>query len=101
MASNLGLLSRYKYGVVTINHKGKDVTTSVGTPMDDFIEDINGEFTFTKGTIPAPHDKRPDLTSNTFYSTPKFWWLIMQYNNISDPFEGLSKGTDIRIPEMS
>ena len=100
MASNLELLSRYKHGVVTVRHKGKDVTTSVGTTMDDFISGIENIFNFKKGTVPASNDKRPDLTSNTFYKTPKYWWLIMQYNNVNDPFEGLAKGTDIRIPEI-
>lgn len=99
MASNY--LSRYQYGVVTVNHKNKNITTSVGTSMDDFIEGIQSKFPYTLGKIPSSHDKRPDLTSFTFYDSPRYWWMIMQYNNFTDPFENMSKGTTIKIPKIS
>lgn len=94
-------LSRYQYGVVSVRHKDKDITTSVGTEMDDFIENINQTFSYTLGKVPMSHDKRPDLTSFTFYDSPKYWWMIMQYNNFTDPFEDLAKGTTLKIPKIS
>lgn len=92
--------SRYRYGEARITHKGKVVNTSVGSEMDDFIADIENRYTFKIGNIPAPHDVRPDLTSNTFYDTVGYWWLMLQYNNINDPFEGYTAGASIKIPNL-
>ena len=92
--------SRYDYGVQTIQHKGANVTTSVGTQMDDFIKNIEREYTYQLGKIPSEHDVRPDLTSFIFYDTVSRWWLMLQYNNINDPFEGYTAGTTIKIPNL-
>jgi len=93
-------LSRYYYGVATIDHKGKTVTTSVGTSYDDVVSNIRGLYSNRKGSIPVAHANRPDLTSDIFYSSPKYWWLLMQYNNITDPFEEFNSGDDILIPNI-
>lgn len=90
--------SRYDYGMNTIKHKGVDVTTSLGSDMDDFIEGMEKRYTHEIGKIPPEHDVRPDLTSFLFYDTVSRWWLLMQYNNIIDPFEGYTASTSIKIP---
>lgn len=93
-------LSRYELGEANILHKGKVVNTSVGTPMDNLIQNIETTYNFQLGAIPAAHDVRPDLTSNLFYDTVGYWWLTLQYNNINDPFEGFTAGTVIKIPNL-
>lgn len=40
---------------------------------------------------------RPDLVSNAAYSTPDFWWKIMEANEIKDVFD-FKAGLNIRIP---
>jgi hypothetical protein len=92
--------SRYDFGVTTISHKGAKVTTSVGSPMDNFIRDLDDSYTFEVGTIPVEHGIRPDLTSFLFYDTVSRWWLLLQYNNINDPFEGYTAGTTVKIPNI-
>ena len=89
--------TRYNEGVITVSHKGKDITTSVGSQMDDFISTMDTRYTYQIGKIPAEHDVRPDLTSFVFYDTVSRWWLMLQFNNINDPFEGYTAGIFIKI----
>ena len=91
---------RYDYGVNIVSHKGKTITTSLGSTMDDFISTIDTKYEYNIGSIPLGHDIRPDLTSYTFYDTVSRWWLLLQYNNIEDPFEGYEAGTLIKIPDI-
>jgi hypothetical protein len=95
-----GNTSRYYYGESVINHKGVNVRTSVGSEMDDFISGLDSRFKFRYGKIPSPHGNRPDLTSNIFYESVKWWWLIQQYNSIVDPFEEYNPGDIIKIPKI-
>jgi hypothetical protein len=92
--------TRYNEGVITVSHKGKDITTSVGSQMDDFISTMDTRYTYQIGKIPAEHDVRPDLTSFVFYDTVSRWWLMLQFNNINDPFEGYTAGKFIKIPNL-
>jgi len=93
-------ISRYGLGVVTINHRGKNITTSVGTNMDNIIQNLETSYNYDIGKIPIMHKHRPDLISDTFYDTPKYWWLMMQFNNVKDPFEGFNAGDPILIPRL-
>lgn len=92
--------TRYNYGVNKVTHKGKVITTSVGSEMDDFISTIENKYQYKIGSVPSEHDVRPDLTSFLFYDTVSRWWLMLQYNNINDPFEGYTAGASIKIPEL-
>jgi hypothetical protein len=40
---------------------------------------------------------RPDKASMDIYSTPDFWWKILEANNISDIYD-FKSGLNIRIP---
>ena len=40
------------------------------------------------------------LISNLFYGSPKYWWLLMLVNNITDPSEGFVLNEKILIPKM-
>lgn len=44
---------------------------------------------------------RPDLISYKAYGTPDLWWVIFEFNNISDPLFGLKIGQRLRIPEIN
>lgn len=43
---------------------------------------------------------RPDLISQKAYNTPDLWWVILEFNNISDPLFGLKTGQTIKIPKI-
>lgn len=95
-----GSLSRYDSGMVEVKHRGKTVTTSVGTTMDDIIVNLEKTYSFQKGKVPVFHKHRPDLISDIFYDSPKYWWFILQFNEINDPFTDLNPGDDIFIPDL-
>ena len=97
--NNSPSLTRYTFGVTTLGHKNKQTTTSVGSEYDSFIQGMNG-IKSKKGKLPIFVEYRPDLISNIFYNTPGYWWYIMQFNGITDPFEELKPGIDINIPEL-
>jgi|TARA_A100001515_G_C4571312_1_gene209823 hypothetical protein len=92
-------LSRYSYGVTTLKHKDKYVTTSVGSSYDSFLRRLPLNAS-KKGQVPSFVEHRPDLISNIFYDTPGYWWYVMAYNGLTDPFEQLKPGSDILIPEL-
>jgi len=44
---------------------------------------------------------RPDLLSLRLYSVPDYWWVILKFNNICDPFNELSDtGQYISAPDV-
>jgi hypothetical protein len=92
--------SRYDYGKTTVLHKGKKITTSLGSEYDDLLEDIENSFEYEIGKIPYYHDSRPDLTSYIFYDSPRYWWLLLHANALEDSFNFYDKGDLIRIPKL-
>ena len=92
--------SRYKHGVRALRHKGKNVTTSVGSKMDSMVMDLPNLSTKV-GVIPAGFEHRPELISNIFFGSPGYWWYLMLVIGITDPFEGFNSGDQILIPIMS
>ena len=92
-------ISRYSIGMTTMLHKDKFVTTSLGSPFDTYSNIMHLKKA-KKGRVPAAYAHRPDTISNIFYTTPGYWWNIMHFNGISDPFEELNPGDDLWIPEL-
>ena len=43
---------------------------------------------------------RPDAIAYKFYGNAKYWWIIAERNEITDPFTGFYKGRTIKIPAM-
>ena len=100
ISENKNSLSRYSHGVRALSHKGKNITTSVGSSMDTTVMGLPNIPTKV-GVIPAGFEHRPDLISNIFFGTPGYWWYLMLVNGITDPFEGFNSGDQILIPIMS
>lgn len=92
--------TRYDYGETKVRHKGKIINTSLGSEYDNILENIETRFTYDIGKIPSYHDNRPDLTSQVFFDSPRYWWLILHANAIEDPFNFYNKGDIIRIPQL-
>lgn len=86
--------SHLSLGFVESIHRNRRIKTQLGNkPELDFTE-------FEVGYIPKGYEHRPDLISMVFYDTPSYWWLILEANNIADPFEGLNENDRIIIPKI-
>ena len=70
--------NRYVYG--TLSHL--DPTT----PFTSYIVKKNDTF---------------DSISLAFYNTPLFFWVICDFNQITDPFQTLAEGSKLNIPILS
>ena len=42
-----------------------------------------------------------DSISLTYYNTPLYYWVIMDYNDIQDPFTELEEGRELVIPTLT
>ena len=42
-----------------------------------------------------------DSISFTYYNSPLYYWVIMDFNDILDPFTELTPGSTLRIPTLS
>ncbi len=82
-------------------HNNQTIYTTLGSnTYDKFVENLDTQFEYEVGYIPAGAQHRPDIISQVFYGSVGYWWLIMLVNNISDPFEGLNVGDQIKIPKL-
>lgn len=88
---------RYDHGYVEINHKGKKVSTNVGTDFDDVVEKAD-DTVYRKSFLQNVHEARPDNISDVFYDSPDNWWFFLHINNMPDPFQDLTTGTIIKLP---
>jgi hypothetical protein len=80
-------------------HKDKKLVKADSEAIYNFLESINLEKVEVV-YIPAGYEHRPDLISEYFYNTVKNDWIIMMYNNISDPFQQLNVGDRLLIPQI-
>ena len=46
-------------------------------------------------------NETPDSISLTYYNTPLYYWVILDYNDIQDPFIELEIGQELKIPTLS
>lgn len=44
------------------------------------------------------YEGRLDLISSVFYDEPRWWWVLAQYNNMTDPISETTEGRIIYIP---
>lgn len=92
-------INHYNLGSTSVVHKGK-------TLLKSNIDDLYSYFNLLRsakieiGYIPAGFEHRPDLISHHFYGTVTKDWVIMYYNNISDPFQQLNVGDRLLIPKI-
>ena len=86
-----------KYGLTTILHKGKKLTTTVGNLRYESM--FSGRQGSTNATIPAGYEHRPDLISSLFDDSPATWWIFCERNAIFDVFEEINSGDSVRLPK--
>lgn len=94
--------SRYDLGEAQYFHKNKIINSVVGSSKQDRKKQtLEFDYDYDVAEVPIGYQHRPDLISNVFFGTPAFWFLIMDVNNISDPYEGLNVGDQILIPKIT
>lgn len=93
----MNYINHYNLGSQTIKHRGKSIEIADSKALSDYIASLEG-IKVEVGYIPAGFEHRPDLISNLFYNTVTKDWLIMMFNNISDPFQQLNVNDRILIP---
>jgi hypothetical protein len=92
--ANFRPLSRYTGGIVIKNRSDKDFLI-LRRPLE--LEEDSGDIFIT---ISKELENRIDLVSSKAYDTPELWWVIAEFNNITDPLFGLSAGQILRIPDI-
>ena len=51
-------------------------------------------------TVDMVTENRLDIIANSYYNSPRYWWVIALANDINDPFD-VPKGVTLRIPPLS
>ena len=78
--------------------KGEQVNDiSASTNWNSFYMDLGG-MKSKVALVPTGYAGRADLLSYEAYGTVSYWWLICLANNITNPFEELTSGKQIKIP---
>jgi|TARA_R110001583_G_scaffold69844_1_gene197958 hypothetical protein len=91
-------ISRYNFGVKKIAHKGKTTTTSINTTFFDDIKSSIDSQPYSIGAVKEYVKHRPDVISDLFYNTSTYWWYLLMYNNMNDPFNSLNPSDSFLIP---
>ena len=92
--------TRAGYGEITIKHRGRNITTSVGSRKYESLFTDSSDDSYTFGNIPSGYANRPDLISNLFMNSPELWWVVCEQNIIFDVFEQLNSGDSIKLPPL-
>jgi hypothetical protein len=87
--------SRYNNRVVENDRDGQQFIT-LRQPLN--LEHSSGDIFVT---INQELTQRPDLIAFRAYGDSTLWWVIYEYNDISDPLFELQIGQILRIPELS
>lgn len=84
-------------GKTTITHKSRGISTTIHS--DDYREFINKleEKPFKLVKVTSGEEARPDVIAFNYYGSSQYYWLVMETNNITDPYEGLVAGDVIKI----
>lgn len=93
--ANFNKTSRYSSRTIEVNREGKRFIT-LREPLN--LEHAAGDIFVT---ITEELTQRPDLISYRAYGDRSLWWVIYEYNEISDPLFELKTGTILRIPAIS
>ena len=87
----------FEIGREVVVHKSKTIETTLNSKSwEDFVQDIYSK-RYKVVKLPAGMAHRPDLLSYKYYGTPFLFWLILLANGLTDPFEGLNSGDNIKI----
>lgn len=84
--------SRYRSSKVFFYGNDRKITFGTYKKSTQTTSETDSFLTITKA-----FEYRPDLVSYKVYSTPDYWWKILEFNNMLDIFE-FKTGRNIRLP---
>jgi hypothetical protein len=93
----MNYINHYNLGSYSVTHQGKVIQIADKIALANYLNSLEN-VTIEVGYIPAGFEHRPDLISNLFYNTTTKDWLILMFNNITDPFQQLNVNDRILIP---
>lgn len=93
--ANFKRTSRYARREIKTDRDGKQFIT-LKEPLN--LQPAEGDIYVT---ITEELVQRPDLISFKAYGTTEYWWVIYEFNNISDPLFELTTGQILRIPRLA
>ena len=96
MNSSKSRFSQFSFRSAT--HRDKPIKDIVSSKSWENISKTYKNSPSNLAIVPNGMEGRPDLISNSVYGTPYMWWVICVANNISDPFEQLKAGKQIKLP---
>lgn len=76
-----------------------DDITQLDINRIDFKDFDFGEPSYTM--VRSNERARPDLLSLRVLGTPNYWWFIMWYNGMSDPWHDLMPDVVIKVPNQA
>ncbi len=90
----------YERGESFVTHRGRKINTTLGSQeYDDFVEALM-QTEYITWTVTPGYDHRPDAIADKFLGASELFWIILVFNNITDPFENLELGSKVKIPQI-
>ena len=86
--------SRYKNLRTLYDENRKVIVHETWKPM--YVKEESSD---TFYTVTLETENRLDMIANSYYDSPRYWWVIALANNIDDPFD-VPSGTLLRIPSI-
>jgi len=77
----------------------KRIRNGVVSLTDKFINTFSNK-TIGKSTVGINEECRPDKLSYKWYNNPRYDWLILKYNGISNPYS-LQEGMTYKVPDLT
>jgi len=93
--ANFKRLSRYDTKEIEVTRDGKQFLT-LRQPLNLTPDSGDVYVTITQELL-----QRPDLIADRIYGNRELWWVIYEFNNISDPLFELVLGQVLRIPSLT
>jgi|APGre2960657373_1045057.scaffolds.fasta_scaffold00093_24 hypothetical protein len=84
--------SRYRSSNIFFYGNDRKITFSTYKKRSQVTSETDSFLTITKA-----FEFRPDLVSYKVYSTPDYWWKILEFNGMMDIFD-FKNGRNIRLP---
>ena len=80
-----------------ITHKSRSISTTLhAEDYREFVDKLE-EKPFKLIKITSGEEGRPDVIAFNYYGSSQYYWLVMETNGITDPYEGLNAGDIIKI----
>lgn len=88
--------NRYRKCHVYADTETKEYVLST-RPIEEIPKSVDDSF----HTVTSYEAYRLDLIAYNYYQNALLWWVIAQANNIKDPFNDVTAGMVLRIPNLN